>query len=418
MLIPLPVQPLSDVGIMNIEFDESLFEEWTDRALVHAVYGGADFGECMTTAERITSGDRDSWYREWNATADRMAAMAEESATSGHSVSAREAYLRASNYYRTSYSPLYGAPPDKRLIAAFEAETESFQKAAALFDPPIESVEIPYQETTLPGYFYRVDDSDQPRPTLIATNGYDSTIQEMHFAHAVAAMRRGYNCLLFDGPGQGRALIKQDLHMRPDWENVVTPVIDYAVDQSEVDPDRIALVGWSFGGYLAPRAASGDHRLAACIADPGQWDMLESVKEMLNQFGIAQEVIETFPDVDPDALEPVFEAIESSSELRWRFIQRGLWVHGLDSLMEYFRVAPEYSLKECAGEIECPTLVTQAENDPVAAFADDLYAALDCPKQLIRFSDEEGAGDHCEQYARTLYHQRVFDWLDNEFKLT
>lgn len=164
--------------------------------------------------------------------------------------------------------------------------------------------------------------------------------------------------------------------MRPDWENVVTPVIDYAVDQPEVDSDRIALVGWSFGGYLAPRAASGDQRLAACIADPGQWDMLESVKAMLDQFGIAQEVI------------------EASSDLRWRFIQRGLWVHGLDSLMEYFRVAPEYSLKECAGEIECPTLVTQAANDPVAAFADGLYAVLDCPKQLIRFTNEEGAGDH------------------------
>lgn len=53
---------------MKIEFDDPLFEELTERALAHAVYGGADFGECTTTAERITSGDRDSWYREWNAT--------------------------------------------------------------------------------------------------------------------------------------------------------------------------------------------------------------------------------------------------------------------------------------------------------------------------------------------------------------
>jgi hypothetical protein len=51
----------------------------------------------------------------------------------------------------------------------------------------------------------------------------------MYFAFAVAANRRGYHCLLFDGPDQGRVLITQGLPMRPDWENVVRPVIDYAL---------------------------------------------------------------------------------------------------------------------------------------------------------------------------------------------
>jgi hypothetical protein len=205
--------------------------EWTSRALAHAIYGGADFGECRTTSGRVAIGDADSWYREWNETADRVYKIAESSEAKGHKVSAREAYLRASNYYRTSYPFFYGAPVDSRLVEAFDKETAAFRRAAALFDPPVEPVEIPYEGTTLPGYFYRVDDSSERRPTLIATNGYDSTIQEMHFAHAVAAVRRGYNCLTFDGPGQGRALIKENLHMRPDWENVVAPVVDYALSR-------------------------------------------------------------------------------------------------------------------------------------------------------------------------------------------
>jgi hypothetical protein len=91
---------------------------------------------------------------------------------------------------------------DPRLIEAFDREVDAFLKAAALFEPPIEPVEIPYEGTTLPGYFYRVDDSARPRPTVIATNGYDATVQGMHFGHAVAAVRRGYNCLIFDGPGR------------------------------------------------------------------------------------------------------------------------------------------------------------------------------------------------------------------------
>ncbi|SIR93418.1 Lysophospholipase, alpha-beta hydrolase superfamily [Haladaptatus litoreus] len=397
---------------MEIEFNDPLFEEWTQRALLHAVYGGADFGECLTTAERITDGDRKSWYEEWIKTGDRIFAIGEESRRGGHAVSAREAYLRASNYYRTAYPFLYGAPTDQRLIEAFEKETDAFEHAAALFDPPIEPVEIPYEDTTLPGYFYRVDDSEHPRPTVIATNGYDSTIQEMHFAHAVAAIRRGYNCLTFDGPGQGRPLIKQDLFMRPDWEYVVTPVVDYACSRPEVDPDQIVLIGWSFGGYLAPRAASGEHRLAACIADPGLWDMITAIREMATKLGVAQQAADELPDIDPNSLQPLFEAVESSPELTWTFKQRGLWVHGFDSIIEYLQAMPEYSLTDRAGQIQCPTLITRAENDPLAAFADHLYDALECPKELLQFTAAEGADDHCEMTARTLFHQRTFDWLD------
>src|SRR5262249_57179677 len=109
-------------------------------------------------------------------------------------------------------------------------------------DPAVEAVEIPFEETSLPGYFHRADESGRPRPTLIATNGYDATVHEAHFAHAVAAVRRGYHCLTFDGPGQGRALIKQGLVMRPDWENVVRPVADDVLAPTESDRPRGALI--------------------------------------------------------------------------------------------------------------------------------------------------------------------------------
>ena len=63
-------------------------------------------------------------------------------------------------------------------------------------------------------------------------------------------------------------------------------------------------------------------------------------------------------------------------------------------------------------KIRCPTLVTQAENDPVSLFSGRLYDALTCPKELLRFTEAEGAGDHCEAMARSLFHQKSFDWLD------
>jgi pimeloyl-ACP methyl ester carboxylesterase len=397
---------------MGILFDDPLYERFATRALAHALYGGADFGECFVTARQITPADPDSWHRAWTATGDRVFGIAEQCAASGHMVSAREAYLRASNYYRTSYLPLFGTPVDPRLVAAFDREAEAFRKAADLMSPSVEPVEIPFEGTSLPGYFHRAVESGPPRPTLISTNGYDATVHEAHFAHAIPALRRGYNCLTFDGPGQGRALIKQGLFMRPDWENVVRPVVDYVLARPEVDPRRVALIGWSFGGYLAPRATSGEPRLAACIADPGQWDLLEAMRASMP---LPPEARERLPEIAPADLEGFLGQIRSNPSLNWT-IRRALWVHGLDSLADYFRVAAEYSLEGRAERIRCPTLVAWAEGDPIARFAERLYAALRCPRALVRFTTAEGAGGHCEEMARSLFHQRAYDWLDDVLK--
>src|SRR6202161_2036712 len=82
--------------------DDESFAFETLRAVGYTVYGGADIGEVMATAARITSGDWESWHQEWKALADRIAGIADECAAKGHSVSASSAYLRASNYYRTA----------------------------------------------------------------------------------------------------------------------------------------------------------------------------------------------------------------------------------------------------------------------------------------------------------------------------
>jgi pimeloyl-ACP methyl ester carboxylesterase len=390
----------------NIFFDDPLFEDFAVRALS---LDRCPLGEVSTTASRIEEGDRDGWYRGWIATADRIAAVGEESASAGHAVSARDAYLRASSYYRTAYLPLYGSPVDPRLVEAFDKETTVFQKAAALMRPPVEPVEIPYERTTLPGYFCQVDDSGRPRPTLVCTNGYDSTINEMYVTFATA-LPRGYNVLLFDGPGQGRPLIEQGLVFRPDWENVVRPVVDFALTRPEVNPEKVVLLGWSFGGYLAPRAASGEHRLAACIADPGFWDLFEANKAGLSS--LPKETFNKLPEVDPSVLKPFMEKIRANPKLRWSIIQRNFWVHGVDSLLEFLKVSVGYTLKEAAAQIRCPTLLGWSEGDPLSWNAERIYDALTPPKELVRFMKAEGAGDHCEVRARPLFDQRAFDWLD------
>ena len=389
-----------------------MWEAFGNRALVLATERGADFGECVATVGSVGAGAADDWYQEWVATADRIAALGDEAAAAGRRVSAREAYFRACNYYRSAYFPLYGAPVDPRLVEAFDKETATFLKGAALSDTPIEAVEIPFEGKSLPGYLVTVDASGQPRPTIVHTNGYDSTIQEMYFTFAPAAIRRGYNVLLFDGPGQGRNLIKDGIHIRPDWENVVRPVIDYALTRPEIDSAKIALGGWSFGGFLAPRAAAFEHRIAALIADPGQWDEGPAI---LARLPLTEEQKAAFPNIDPALLAP-FEAWlsgpEAPSMLRWSLIQRGFWVNGVDSVYAYAVDFQRYQLSPVAKNIACPTFISKAEDDEVAAFAPKLYEAITAPKVLVPFTAAEGAGMHCEALARLLYDQRVFDWLD------
>ena len=192
---------------MKFLFDDDTFSFETLRTTGFANYFGADLGEVLATANRIHDGDQGSWHREWRATAARVAELGERSLAAGHRISARENLLRASNYYRTAAAFLLDNPADNPEVAALYAgQVDTFAAATALLDHPAEAVAIPYQDTTLPGYLFLVDDSGVPRPTIIYTSGYDSTSQECYFVLAVAAMRRGYNVLAFDGPGQGGAL--------------------------------------------------------------------------------------------------------------------------------------------------------------------------------------------------------------------
>ena len=83
--------------------------------------------------------------------------------------------------------------------------------------------------------------------------GFDSTLEELYAYAAAAAVERGYNCLTFEGPGQGEVIYKKNLPFRYDWEKVATPISDFVIsNQNEfnVNPKRIALMGISMGGYL------------------------------------------------------------------------------------------------------------------------------------------------------------------------
>ena len=390
---------------MKIYFDDPEYDGQFLRAIDY-VPAGALIGEAWAIAAQIKTGDTTSWYNAWSSYADRLYALGVKSRNAGRRVSARNAFLRASNYYRTAYIFMFALPVDPRVITAYEKQMDAFRRAAALFEPPIEILKIPYESTTLPGYFIKSDASGVPRKTLLCTGGYDGTCEELFFIIAGGALERGYNVLVFDGPGQGGALVLQKLPMRPDWENVVTPVIDYLVKRPDVDSARIALYGGSFGGYLAPRAAAFEHRLAACIADAALFDPAALSTKMF-----PPEIASALEKNDVPVLAPFFNKLQENTTQRF-ILGRGMWVHGAATPWEYFRMFQAYSLADVAKNIRCPTFVDEAENDRRRGGGRDLYNALQCPKEYVLFAASEGAGEHCEAGGREVFFQTMFDWLD------
>jgi pimeloyl-ACP methyl ester carboxylesterase len=391
-------------------FRDELFDAQWLRTAGHASSGGADVAECFAAAERIREIDAESWYNAWRTLGESLHEQADKCRAQGRHASALSAYLRASNYFRAAYTFLIGAPVDPRVVECYRRQRSAFQSAAALMRPAAEPIGIPYDGRILQGYLFRPAGEEQPRPTLIITGGYDSTAEETYFFSGAAAVARGYTCLVYDGPGQGAAIVEDGLVFRPDWEAVVGPVVEFAIGRPEVDPARIAMLGISFGGYLAPRAASCERRLAACIADPGEFSLFEELKSRVPAF-IGRQLC--------DGNRLVLALFEWLMRRRLRHttagwgLRRCLWVHGLDDPMAYFRLTQEYTLEGRVDRIRCPTLVCSAENDEIGASADQLYAGLTCEKTRLLFTAKEGAGGHCEAGARSLFNQRAFDWLDS-----
>ena len=416
MTSTVSIKPTSSAWAM---FNDQSFSFETLRALAYTSYGGADIGEVTSTASRIPDGDKTAWYSEWRALAERIHADADRSAAEGHAVSARESYLRASNYYRLCEFYLRAdSSNDPEVREVGQLSVDSFAHAAQLMNPAPQPVRFAYEDTTLPGWWIPADlgtahptggDPESPRPTLLFHGGFDSTEEELYFSGGAAAARRGYHVLAFAGPGQGSALRDQKLLFRPDWEAVVTPAVDWLLARPDVNPNAIALMGMSFGGLLAPRAAASEHRVAALIAYDGLYSFADAWDRL-----VGPEVMKLVGDglvaSDSKANALIEEIMNSKTQTFGPALPWGMWVLGADSMAAVLRAVAPYTLEGYAPLITCPTLVLDGENDP--GHASQLYDALCCQKTYHLFPAAEGGGEHCQEGVMSRLHQVVFDWLD------
>jgi pimeloyl-ACP methyl ester carboxylesterase len=419
-------------------FKSDFFNFEALRLLSFTAHEGGEVAEFFEALGKIKDLNTESWYAAWTEAALKAEALAAEAELAGNRAAARKAFFRASNYQRAAQFMLNGRyGNDTRILRDSENAISNFWRAATLLDSSITRLEIPYDgHITLPAYLHIPHPSKRlpgKLPLLINTVGADATQEEIFYIFPMAALELGYAVLTFEGPGQGIVLRKHNLPFRPDWEFVVSKVLDFAVEQIStraeldiIDTDRIALAGSSMGGYLALRGAS-DPRIKACIAvDPfySMWDLLKG--------RMPDAVINTFlaGGFAPDPLWDRFLGL-----LKWWDVQTRwesdltCWMLGVDNAAAMFRRMMQFSFATADGEgflhkVKCPVFVTgarfslycQPEISTMRIYSELLHVPED--KKVAWVGEDAGRGGlQSKVGAFGVLNQKAFAFLDNVFEI-
>ena len=354
-------------------------------------YGAVAMEEVDRIGRRLEAraGEADldhAWQEEWSAMADRLADVADKAAAQGRQITAGNNYMRAGNYY---YSAERFIPPGPDKMAMYRKALRCYQAAMERLHPEIERVEVPYENASLPAYFVKGHGSGR-RPTVVLFDGMDNAKEMSVIFAGLDFAARGINTLAIDGPGQAETLRLRNIPSRHDYEVPGSAAYDYVASRGEVDPKRVAVMGYSFGGYHAPRIVAFDKRYAAAVAFGAMhWSIYEWVAG--NKARLA---------VDPRT--------SSTSIFQFR------WVVGAPDNATALEWAKKFTLEGVAERIECAFLVLHGENDRIVPLAEaqKLYERVGSKRKHIKiFTAEEGGAEHCQVDNRQLGVDYIGDWL-------
>ncbi|MER5728230.1 acyl-CoA thioester hydrolase/BAAT C-terminal domain-containing protein [Streptomyces sp. NPDC002138] len=425
---PLAVEAAEATGAAEPEPAPGAMKLFTDPgfnfagllALGAAGMGASEVGEVLTAVNAInTAGLSEQTFSDTFRGWGRKLAAPPPAGRHGHelpSQTRRFRSLRAAQYYAQSLFYVLGTaqPADEK--AVYLAGREAWDTFTSLCSPPAVRAGVPYERTRLPVWFFRPDGPVEPRPTVILTNGSDGQNVDMWTYGVSAALDRGWNALVYDGPGQGQLLFVEEIPFTTRWEQVVAPLIDWLDRRKDVDSGRIALTGLSMGGNLVARAAAFEHRLAAVVCMPGcasPWlafdktlrDVVTADKEETNR-NWNEEVV---PDLSPQlafAVKKRFEIFsrEALREARAGRVFKDLWtpaqrVIGLD-------------VTALVAKIRTPTLVLDYEGEQFyPGQPRQVYDLLRARREYVKPTGATGAQLHCSPMAPQQHCDVVFDWL-------
>ena len=349
------------------------------------------------SALRDRVGDDDAWFDEWTRMGDKIEARGRDAQNNGHKLTAAACFMRATRYYQTGERFIH--PRSKRSMDVYAKAVTIFKDAAAIIrHPRIESVEVPYENTSLPALLVHPDPAaagSKPAPAMVFFDGFDVT-KELQYGYGVPDLAaRGVGCLIVDGPGNGESVRFRNLPLIAETERYATPVYEYLAARKEFDPKRIGVMALSLGGYYAPRAASLEQRYACCVAWGAQWDYHEIWARRLEQLASGKVLSLSVP---PEHLQ---------------------WVLGVDSQQAALKKLEGFRLDGIVQKMTCPFLLLHGAGDQQIplSLAEKSFAAVGSKHKTFKvFDREEGGFHHCQVDNVTIGVHYMWDWIADALK--
>jgi len=326
---------------------------------------------------------QEAWYQGWNTLAGRLERQASQDLKLGRELSAGRKYISASQYHMLAERHISNQDPRK--IEVYEKALNTWDKGVELRGDPVERVEIPFGDVSLPGIFIP-SASAGPSPCMVFFNGGDSIKEMLYFSAGCELRNRGISLLIFDNPGSGDSLRRRDIFMLPESEIPAGACVDYLEGRADVDSRRIGVMGLSLGGYHAPRAAAFEKRFKCCVAWAAAW-----------------------------AFGPFAERIAKGESETTGLAFQLAWMFGKDVPQKAVDIAMTMTLEGVSDKISCPLLIVHGENDRLSGVwqAEKTFntAVNSEQRELKVFTRIDGGVEHCQVDNNLLGIEYISDWV-------
>jgi len=304
------------------EAPERTIDEIKTEAIKRAENGmypliGLDPADVREAFNSIKTKDKDEWAAAFMSVADKYMAEA-RSLEKTDPAKANADYIRAWRLYSFGKWPIPASPKKQE---SYEKAIQAFLAHARFWDPPLEVVHIPFENSQIIGYLRLPKDAKAPVPLVIAVNGLDSRKEDVSESFS-AITSHEIAFLAVDGPGTGQSPVKANQNA----EGMLSRVIDYAQSRPEVDKNRLAVHGVSWGAYWATRLAIVERaRLRGTSAQSPPIDEFFSKEFLTNSLlGNREYLFDQVP-----ALMNIFDGVHNVDELAAALEKMSLVKQGL-----------------------------------------------------------------------------------------
>jgi pimeloyl-ACP methyl ester carboxylesterase len=398
----LPTYPVSDDVTFNFDILSTMGQIPND---------GADVSPSLEASNNITPGDRESFTLAWFNLANKTKQQALDPEIAYDPVNVRATWFSVASYFRRADTYNRADWNDPRINSYWEEQQEAFDKAIAALPVPARRIAIPTDGFTIEAIWYPHSNNIERRPTILMGQGFDAAQEDLYATFVAPALQRGYHVLTFEGPGQNKPRRDQGVGFIPDWERVVTPVVDLVLSDlaDYVDPDRLVLYGHSFGGYLEARAAAFEHRISALVLNGGVYDSFMVYSTPLSD-DLRQLLESGEQERFDESVAELVQAEETPTQIKWG-VEQGLWSFNTHSPFEWFQMLREYNLTGLTDNIQVPVWLADGEFEDVNAGQSQLVKdAMGDRAELHLFNGS--AGYHCQTGASQEFGRVIFAWLN------